>query len=255
MRRREKFVIASILLSLGLWSIQLVQLEYRYLAVGIFALATYLVSGWSLSDDLQRLEWVTILPFPAVYGAAVALFYFLLPEGFLSRLFTISLFGVGMYALLLSSNIFSVAKGRTIQLVHAANAIGLLFTLLTSLLLTNTIFSLRLPFYWNAILVGLSHLPLIFMSIWSINLEQYISKQLLLLTAILTLIIVELAIVFSFFPLSIWNVALLIMAFLYIGLGLFHNYMRGVLFTNTLTEYSLVASLTVVLFFLLFPWK
>jgi len=255
MRRREKFVIAAIVLSLGLWSIQLVQLEFRYLAVAIFAIATYLVSAWSLSEDLQKFEWITILPFPAVYAAAVALFYFLLPAGFLSRFFSLGLFGVGMYALLLSANIFSVAKGRTIQLVHAANAIALLFTLLTSLLLTNTIFSLRMPFYWNALLVGLSHVPLIFMSIWSITLDQQVSKQLLSLTGILTLIIVELAIVFSFFPLSVWNVALLIMAFLYIGLGLFHNYVRGVLFTNTLTEYSLVASLTIVLFFFLFPWK
>src|SRR5690554_6157654 len=135
MRRREKFVIASVVLSLGLWSLQLIQLEYRYYAVAVFSIITYLVSAWSLAEDLQRFEWATILPFPALYAASVALFYFLLPESVLSRLFSVGLFGVGMYALLLTSNIFSVAKGRTIQLVYAAHAIGLLFTLLTSLLL------------------------------------------------------------------------------------------------------------------------
>jgi len=255
MRRREKFVIASIVLTLALWAIQLIQLEVRYFAVIAFAFVTYLVSAWSLSEDLQRFESLTILPFPAVYAASVALFYFLLPEGLLSRLFSLGLFGIGMYALLLTSNIFSVAKGRTIQLVHAAHAVALLFTLLTSLLLTNTIFSLRLPFYWNALLVGGSQAPLIFMSIWSVTLEQRISREVISLTGILTLIIIELAVVLSFFPLSVWNVALLIMAFLYIGLGLFHNYVRGVLFSNTLTEYSVVAVFTIVLFFFLFSWK
>lgn len=255
MRRREKFVISSILLSVGLWSLQLVSLEFRYLAVVVFTVVTYFVSGWSLSDDLQKFEWATILPSPTLYAASVALFYFLLPEGFVSRLFTLALFGIGMYALFLTSNILSVAKGRTIQLVHAAHAVGLLFTLVTSLLVTNTIFSLRLPFYFNALLVAISHAPLIGMSIWSVNLEQRVSKEVLSLTGILTLIMVELAIVFSFFPLSVWNVALLLMAFLYIGLGLFHNYVRGVLFGNTLTEYSLVGAFTLVLFFFLFPWK
>lgn len=255
MRRREKFVITSVLLSFGLWSLQLIELDFRYIGVAIFALLTYVASAWSLKEDLQRFEWLTILPFPALYAASVALFYFLLPEGFLSRLFSLGLFGIGMYGLLLTSNIYSVAKGRTIQLVHAAHAVGMLFTLITSLLLTNTIFSLRLPFYWNALLVGLSHAPLIGMSIWAINLEQKVTREVLSLTGILTLIIIELAIVFSFFPLSVWNIALLIMAFLYIGLGLFHNYVRGLLFSNTITEYSLVAALTVVLFFFLFSWK
>lgn len=255
MRRREKFVIASIILSVGLWSLQLVQLEFRYYAVAVFALVTYFVSAWSLSDDLQRFEWLTIIPFPTLYASAVALFYFLLPEGFISRLFTLGLFGIGMYALYLTSNIFSVAKGRTIQLVHAAHAVALLFILVTSLLLTNTIFSLKLPFYWNGLLIGLSHLPLIGISIWSVNLEQHVTRQVMFLTALLTLIVVEFAVVLSLFPLSVWNASLLIMAFLYIGLGLFHNYERGILFKNTLTEYSLVAGFTFVLFFFLVSWK
>jgi hypothetical protein len=255
MRRREKFVISSIVLSIGLLSLQLVDLDYRYLAVLVFVLATYFVSAWSLFDDLQRFEWMTILPSPTLYAASVALFYFLLPEGLLSRVFTLVLFGVGMYGLYLTSNIFSVAKGRTIQLVHAAHAVGLLFTLITSLLMTNTIFSLRLPFYFNGLLVGLSHAPLIIMSIWSVNLEPRISREVLSLSGILTLVMVEFAIIFSFYPLSIWNSSLLLMSFLYIGLGLFHNYMRGILFRNTITEYSLVGVFTLVLFFFLFPWK
>lgn len=255
MRRREKFVIASALLSLGLLVVQYIPLEFRYIAVAILTLLSYLVSAWALSDDLQRLEWVTIVPFPSLYTAAVALFYFLLPANIISKVFVLVLFGLGMYALYLTSNIFSVAKGRTIQLLHAAHAIGLLFTLLTSLLFTNTIYSLRFPFYLTSLLVGAVHFPLILMSLWSIDLDKKIRKEVWGLTAVSTLLLVELALVLTMYPLSIWNNALFIMAFIYICLGIVHNFLRGRLFSKTLTEYSLVAGFVCMVFVLLFPLK
>lgn len=255
MRRREKFVIASSLLTLGVLIVQYVPLDFRYLAVLVMTLLSFLVSGWALSDDLQRHEWLTIVPFPSLYAAAVGLFYFLLPEGLLSRVFILAMYGVGMYALFLTSNIYSVAKGRTIQLLHAAHAIGLLFTLLTSLLFTNTVFSLKWPFYLNTLAVGLVHAPLILMSLWSIELETRVTRRVWGLTALLTVLMMEFALALSFYPLSVWNNALFIMAFLYVSLGITHNYLRGRLFSRTLTEYSLVAGFIAAVFVLLFPWK
>jgi len=186
MRRREKFVITATLLTLGLVAVQLLSLEVRYLAVAVFMVLSYLLSGWALSDDLQRFELLAIVPFPALFAGAVSLFYFLLPTNLLSRVAILSLFGIGQYALLLTSNIYSVAKGRTIQLVHAAHAVAFIFTLLTSLLYTNTIFSLKLPFYANGSLIGLVHLPLIFMSLWSMNFEQRIERRVIGLSALMT---------------------------------------------------------------------
>lgn len=255
MRRREKFVIASILLSLALLATQVIPLEFRYFGVGGLTVLSYFVAAWALSDDLQAFEWTTILPLPTLYAAGVGLFYFLLPENIVTRLFIMALFGIGMYGLFLTANIYSVAKGRSIQLIHAAHAIGLLFTLLTSLLFTNTIFSLRLPFYLIVPLVGMVHFPLISMSLWAVNLEQRVTSQILTLSSVLTLLMMELALALSLYPFSVWNQALLLMAALYIGLGIAHNFLRGVLFSNTIREYSLVASLVVIIFFLLFPLK
>lgn len=255
MRRREKFVITATLLSLGLLGIQYVALDFKYLAVAALLVVSYFVSAWALFDDLQAHEWLTVVPFLALYAAAVGLFYFLLPENALSQIVILVLFGVGVYALLLTANIFSVAKGRTIQLLHAAHAVGLLFTLLTSLLFTNTIFSLRLPFYLNGLLVGLVHFPLILMSLWSVELENYLAGEIWTLSGLLTLFLVELAVILSFFPFSIWNLALFVMAFLYVGLGILHNYLKERLFANTLREYSLVMIFIVVMFFVLFPYK
>jgi hypothetical protein len=255
MRRREKFVIASVLLSLGLLGVQYTPLDWRYGAISLFSLLTYLISTWALADDLQAHERLTIVPFPALYAAAVSLFYFLLPTHVVSQFMILLLFGVGLYALFLTANIYSVAKGRTIQLVHAAHAIGLLFTLLTSLLFANTIFSARLPLYSTAGLIGLSHFPLIFMSLWSVRLDETIQKEIIGLSGLLTLLLLELTLILSLFPFSVWYQALFIMTFSYIGLGIFHNYLRGRLFTRTLTEYSLVALFITLIFFIAFPYK
>lgn len=255
MRRRERFVLASILLSLGLFIVQLVDLEFRIWGVVALGFVSYLLSAWALNEDLQPFEWFTILPLPVFYAISVGFFYFLLPTNFVSRLLVLTVFGVGMYALFLTANIFSVAKGKAIQLIHAAHAIGLLFTLLISLLLNNVVFSLHLPFYVNGLAVALIHFPLILMSLWSVKLEQRVSRETLVLTGMLTLILTELAIGLSFFPISIWNLALLTMAVLYIGVGILQNYLRGILFSNAIREYSLVAGLVGVIFLMLFPLK
>lgn len=255
MRRRERFVVASIILSLGLFIVQLVDLEFRVWAVVALGFVSYLLSAWALFEDLQPFEWFTVLPFPVFYAISVGFFYFLLPTNFVSRLLVLTIFGVGMYALFLTSNIFSVAKGKAIQLIHAAHAIGLLFTLFTSLLLTNTVFSLHLPFYFNGLAVAMIHFPLILMSLWSVKLEQKVSKETLVLSGMLTLILTELVVGLSFYPISVWNQALLTMAVLYIGLGVLQNYLRGILFSNAIREYSLVAGLVGFIFLMLFPLK
>jgi hypothetical protein len=254
-RRRERFVVASILLSIGLFIVQLVDLDYRVWAVVGLGFVSYFLSAWALLEDLQPFEWFTVLPFPVMYAISVGFFYFLLPTNVVTRLMVLTIFGVGMYALYLTSNIFSVAKGKSIQLIHAAHAIGLLFTLFTSLLLTNTVFSLHLPFYMNGLMVGAIHFPLIMMSLWSVNLEQKVTKEIISLSSLFTLILVELAVVLSFYPISVWNLALLMMAVLYIGLGILQNYLRGILFSNAIREYSLVAGLVGAIFLMLFPLK
>ena len=160
-----------------------------------------------------------------------------------------------MYALFLTSNIYSVAKGRNIQLLYAAQAIGLFFTLFISLLFTNTVFSLKLPFYGNLFLIGLIHFPICLISLWSVNLEGRVSSELWTYSFVLSLLLAEFSMLLSFLPLAVWNASLFVMAFLYIGLGTLQSFLKGRLFKNTINEYTLVAFLLLVLFILLFPLK
>lgn len=255
MRRREKFVLSTILLSLALSGVQYISLEWRFLAIGAFMVFVYLISSWALSDDLQFHERLTIVPLPALYAGAVALFYFLLPRNFVSQLTILALFGIGLYGLYLTANIYSVAKARTIQLLYAAHAVGLFFTLLTSLLLTNTIFSLNLPFWGNGLLIGLIHFPLAFMALWSMKLEDFIAIELLHYSLLIAVFLAEFAVVISFLPVPVWNSSLFVTGLVYLILGLLQSFLKGRLFKNTMTEYKLVAIFLAFLFLIFFPLK
>jgi hypothetical protein len=255
MRRREKFVISTALLTMLFFALQHVSLDWRYWGIAGLTLMAYVVSSWALSDDLQFYERLTIIPLPTLYTASSALFYFLLPGNIVSRSLILGLYGLGMYALYLTCNIFSVAKGRTIQLLYAAHAVGFLLTLLTSLLFTNTIFSLGLPFWGNGLLVGLVHFPLIFTSLWSVNLEDFIAKDLLTYAVVISLFLMEFVMLISFIPVTVWSASLFVTGLLYLILGILHSFLRGRLFRNTITEYSLMGVLLAVLFLVFFPFK
>ena len=137
MRKRERFIISSILLAFGLLATQFVSSDIRPIAIVLFFIASYLTSAWALNKTLNGLEWLTVVPFPAFYSLSVSLFYFLLPSNIISRVAILLLFGVGMYALYLASNIFSVGKVKTIQLLRAAHAVGSLFLFLLCLFFFN----------------------------------------------------------------------------------------------------------------------
>ena len=127
--------------------------------------------------------------------------------------------------------------------------------MITSLLFSNVIFSLRLPFYLNAVLLFASHFPLVLSALWSIELKPKIEKEIILYSVIFSLLISELGILFSFLPMQIWNQALFLMSFLYVGLSVLQSFFKGRLFKNTINEYNLVAILMLILFVLMFPFK
>lgn len=255
MSKRRKFILSSLLLSLGLLAIQYVALEYRFVAVFAFFVVSFLVSSLALLDDLKGIEWFTIVPFPALYSASVALFYFLLPSGFGARVFILSIFGLGMYAIYLTCNIFSVAAVRTIQLLRAAHAVGYLLTLVTLLLFYNTIFSLRLPFWWNGLLSGIVTFPLVLSSLWSIKLNKTIEVSLWEKVGLLSFALVQVGFALSLLPFSVWVASILLVTVVYVGLGVLQHELSDRLFEQTLQEYVSIGVFVLLAGFLVTNWK
>lgn len=255
MRRREKFIITSILLAGLLLLIQSLPLEWRMLASVGLVIITYLVSGWALWENLDKHEWLTILPMPALFSGSVAVFYTLLPSALLSRIGIFIVFAIGMYALLLTANIYSVSKGRSIQLLHAAHAVGFWFMMVASLLYTEVFFASKI----NPILIGLGvtliHFPILFVSLWSMQLKERISKEVIVYALMFSLLLGELAFLFALLPISVWDSALLIMAVMYITVSFVRSVLLGRLFARTFAEYALAAIFIVIYFLVIFPLK
>ncbi len=255
MTKRRKFLLVSFLLALGLVATQLVQVEFRYHALVVLVFLAYGLSAWSLFDDLKRVEWVTVLTLPTLYPVSVGLFYFLLPEGVLSRVFVLGLFGVGMYALLLTENIFSVAAIRTIQLLRAAHAVGFLIALVTAFFLYDTMWSFRWPAWMNGLWVmGFSFL-LFLQGLWSAELsEGSISKRTWLFGILTSFALAEVAVGLSFWPVSIAVGSLFLVSMFYVALGISQQYFMGRLFAKTLQEYIGVGVVVLLTLTLLTQW-
>jgi len=252
--KRQRFIITAVTLSLGLGSIQLANISWRYQAIGLLAVLTYLLGVWSLREGLDHSEWLMVFVLPVFYTIGVGLFYFLLPAELITQLPVVVLYGVGMYALLLTNNIFSVAAIRTIQLLRAAHAVGFLFTLVTAFFLYDTILSFRLDFWLNFLLAGAVSLPLILAALWSVKLEEKISKKIWLYSFGLSFILGQMALAFSFWPVSVASGSLFLVTVMYVVLGLSQLQLGEQLFKRSIYEYLGVGMAILVIMILTTGW-
>jgi len=254
MSKRQRFIIQSAILALGLLGTQFVEIRYRYWVIGILSLLTYFFTAFSIREDFKKVSWLTSLPLPALYIAGVALFYFLLPEVFLTRILILIFFGIGMYAILLIENIFSIAALRTIQLLRAAHAVGFLMTLVTAFLFYDTIFSFKLTALTNSLLVFPVSFLLILSFLWSVSLSETVEKRIIQYSLTLALVVSQLAFFISFWPLKITAISLFLVTACYVLLGVAQNYLTGRLFKNTLGEYLRVGAIVLIITFFLAQW-
>lgn len=254
MTKRQKFITSSIILSLGLMFIQVAGFQWRYLAITFLSLLAAGFTLWSLRGALAGIRYLTAIILPALFTAGVGLFYFLLPRTWVSALPISLLYGFGFYALLLTENIFTVSAIRTIQLFRAAQAVGFLLTLLTGFFLYDTVFSFKFNFWLNAPLVFLISLLLYFQGLWSIGLEDKISRKQVIFSAVLALISAEMALMISFIPLTIAMSSLFLTTIVYVALGLSQAHFQGRLFRRTVYEYLVVGTIVLLVMILTVNW-
>jgi len=230
-----------LILSAGLLLIaNLVNLTSRYLAIGILEILALLLTFWSLKEGLEGIEWLTVPILPVFYTLGAALFYFLLPSGILSLLTVALGFAFGMYVLLLTENIFSVAAMRTIALFRAASSVAFLLTLITAFLLFDAIFSFRSSFWVNALFVFLVSWFLSLQGLWAVKLEKKLETQVLFYSFVLAFVLGQLAAIISFWPVGVSLVSLFLTTVDYVLLGLSQAKLADRFFRKTVREYLIV---------------
>lgn len=246
LNKRQKIIVTSILITLGLLSGLLttrlvIDLGLRFefvLALGVLA---YLLSLWSLWEGINKAKAIILLILPVFYTIAVASFYYVLPIRWFTRLPVALFFGLSFYLLLLAQNVFNVAAIRTIPLYRAASTAGFVLTVFSALCLYSVIEALNLQFYWNGILVILVSFPLILQILWATKMEDNVSSLIFAQSTILSLLLGELALALSFWPtearIRSFAIASVLTSAMYILVGITTHHLRERLGKREVWEY------------------
>jgi hypothetical protein len=239
---------------MGFVAIGFLDNQYRYLSIFSLSLLTIILFIWSLHEGLGRNLTLVTLVLPTFFTLGVGLFWFLLPSTIFARIPIVVFYGIGMYALCLTSNIYTVATIRTIALLRAAKGVGFVLTLITSFLIFDTILSLHEPVWLTAPLVALISFPLVFEGLWVIDLEPKLSKDILSTSLIFSLVMGEVAAVLFFWPVTVVVGSLFLTVAIYMLLGLGQAKLEGRLFRDTVREYVLVGLLVFIGMFIATRW-
>lgn len=254
MSKRRRFVITSIILSLGFVAIQFLTDQNRFWAIGVLGIATIALFAWSLFEGLGRNMTLLTLVLPTIFTLGVGTFWFLLPANVFARIPIVIFYGIGIYVLCLTMNIFTVSASRTIALLRAARGVGFVLSLITSFLVFDAILSLRSQIYYLLPLVLTISFPLFLQGFWSVTLEREFSKDILIMSIISTLIVVETAAVLFFWPVTVVVGSLFLTVTSYILLGLGQSKIEGRLFSATIREHLVVGALLLIAMFFSTHW-
>ena len=252
--KRQRFAIQTIALTTGVLVTGFMVTEYRPALVLLLAFSSYLLTVWSLREDIRGSEWILLFLLPVGFTISVSLFYFLLPQRMVVRVTVAVVFAVGSYAILLAENIYNVSAQRSIQLLRAAQSVGYSLPLVVVFLSTNIVYSLRLPFFFNGIIVGLVCFVLSMQSLWTVKLPQQLDKSILIYSAVVGIVACELALVLSFWPTLPAVYSLLLTSGYYCIVGLVQQYLAQRLFGNMVREYVAVFVFILMLTVLATKW-
>ena len=252
--KRQKITIASIIITLGLLSTQLVDFNLRFRFLLGLSILAYFLSLWALWEGLNLTKAFILLILPTFFTLSVASFYFLLPVRWLTRLPVAFVFGLSFYTLLLSQNVFNVAAIRTIPLYRAASTTSLLFTVISAFFIYTVISAFHFLFIFNGLVVAAISFPLVLQVIWHLKMEDRVGIADLIQSFVLSLCLGEIALVFSFWPIvsTIWS--LVLASSMYILLGLSTHYLRDRLTKRIIWEYLIIGVVVLVVSFLATSW-
>ena len=247
--KRQILVLFSILMTRGLTVSLLSEGRSLYLLSLLLAVAAGLVTVWVLRKDLAGIKYFVLPILPFFFTFAMALFFQLLPERWLTRLPFMAVYGVSIYLIFLNQNVYNIAAIRTIALLRAAHSVGLLFTLISVFIISNVTFSLRFNFVILTVILTVICGLMIFQTLWSFELEDLLTKRLLKMTLVLALIVGQVVLTLSFWPAEPTVSAIVVTTAVYVLLGLSQAFYADRLFRRTAIEYI---SLGVGVFLLLF---
>jgi hypothetical protein len=239
MSKRQRFVATSAILSLGFLGINFIDNQFRFAAIGALTLLTIILFTFSLWEGLKPNATLLTLILPTFFTLGVGIFWFLLPSTIIARLPVVILFGIGIYALCLTSNIFTVSAIRTIALVRAARGVGFVLTLLDAFLIFNAIISLKANILLTTFGIAAVAFLLFLQGLWMSKLEtkKIFSTKTFIYASVFSLCVGEVALLLYFWPVTVVVGSLFLTIAVYILLGLGQARLEDRLFKQIAREY------------------
>ncbi|KXK10581.1 MAG: hypothetical protein UZ22_OP11002000685 [Microgenomates bacterium OLB23] len=252
--KRRRFIIATFSSTAVLLLSSFFSFQEIYLFVPAILAVVYLTTFFAILEDISEHEWLMLFLHPIYLSVVFYLFYFFLPQRWLTRLPFIVIYTISMYAVLLSQNIFNVGVTKSLQLFRAAYSVNFLFLTVSAFLAYSLIISLRMYFFLNFLFIFIATMPLVMHLLWSIEPAARVSAHIVRHSILIAIIIAEAGMMLSFIPLN-QSIYALILTSLYYGLcGLFQVYLQGSLFKERVREYIFVFVFTLIIFILGTRW-
>ena len=235
--KRIRFLIGSLVLAGLFLAVLVLPYEWQDMAIGVISLWLMLIY-WLVLDLVNYKNWLLkiLMAFlPLSFFVGFSFFVILLP--FSMPLGILLAFGFGLvnYIIFLVENIFLVAIGyKTVPLYRAAYTTALIMILISSFFLFNSIFSFNLSFWLNGLLIFGASLLLFGYLFWAITIEladdgKNKSNNYIIVPA---LILAEMAIAFSFWPIGIFRRSIFLVSFIYVLAGLIQADIKDRLFAK-----------------------
>lgn len=245
MSKRKRFILVSVVLSLGFVGIQFIEEIYRYWSIAFLSVFTAVSFLWSLREGLGKNLTLLSIILPTLFTVGVGLFWFLLPSSIYTRIPIVIFYGFGIYALSLTMNIYTVSAIRTIALLRAARGVGFVLSLVTSFLLYDTILSFKTGLILRMVLIFVFSLPIFIQGFWAVPLTKELSqsKKFIPLALISAVIASEVSVSLFFWPVTVIVGSLFLTMTMYVLLGLGQAQLEARLFKQTVGEYLSVGAL------------
>ncbi len=254
--KEQRFIFTSILLSLGFIGINFIDNSFRLFAILALTFFTTILFIISLWEGLGINSSLLSLILPPLFTLGVGIFWFLIPVSVFARLPVVLLFGVGIYFLARTENIFTVSVIKTIPLFRGARWVGFILTFLTAFFLYNAIISIKANILVTTFGVALISLFLFLQGLWvsSIEKKDLPPNKIFLYSALFTLGMTEISILLYFWPVTVvvGSIVLTIGVYLFLGLG--QAQLEGRLFKQTVQEHLLVGLAVFLVMFFATHW-
>lgn len=261
MSKRIRFLFASIFITLIFFVFIALSYEYRYYAMllDVILLVWAMWFGLEIKKKTPRILKIMTVILPISFFVGYGLFAAIIPYSLLIGIILSLFLGIIIYVIFLVENVFLFAVGyKTVPLYRAAYTVGSIIMLLTTFFLFDSLYSFSLNYWINMIMVYVISVLIFAYHFFSVTIELSDDGNKLDIRSyvlIPPLLMSELALVLSFWPIGIFKGSIYLTAIIYVVAGLIQSNVRGRLFKRVWLNFTWIGMAIVLGIILMTGWR